>query len=269
MDVNGLIAHWPVGSAAVAVVTPDGVVEAVNTGTSYPWASVTKIVSALTFLDAVGEGELGLDEPAGPPGSTVRHLLSHTSGLPFEAGGPGAAVGSRRLYSNEGFDVLAGLLTERTGQSFEEAARERILEPLGMTHSSIRGSAAKDGAGPVADLAVLAGELLSPQLLDPETVRAASTISFPGLDGILPGFGRQSPNDWGLGFEIRDHKSPHWTSERNSPATFGHFGQSGSFLWVDPIARVACVSLCDRAFGPWAAKAWPVLSTAVLQTYGS
>lgn len=263
------MAEWPVGSAAVVVVTPAGVVEALNDTVVHPWASVTKLVAALTFLDAVGEGELDLDEPAGPAGSTVRHLLAHTSGLPFEADGPGAAVGARRLYSNVGFDVLAALLTSRTGESFGEAARTRILEPLEMTGSSIDGSAAKDGRGPAADLAILAGEMLQPRILDPETVRLGSTLAFPGLAGILPGFGRQSPNDWGLGFEIRDHKLPHWTGTRNSPATFGHFGQSGSFLWVDPVASVACVSLSDRAFGPWAAQAWPVLSDAVLEAYGS
>jgi hypothetical protein len=48
--------------------------------------------------------------------------------------------------------------------------------------------------------------------------------------GVVPGFGRQSRSDWGLGFEIRDRKAPHWTGQRNSPPTFGHFGRSGSFL---------------------------------------
>jgi CubicO group peptidase (beta-lactamase class C family) len=86
---------------------------------------------------------------------------------------------------------------------------------------------------------------------------------------VLPGFGRQQDNDWGLGCEIRDHKSPHWTSPDNSERTFGHFGQSGSFLWVDPAADLACVSLADTAFGPWAADVWPRLSTAVLQQHGS
>ena len=59
-------------------------------------------------------------------------------------------------------------------------------------------------------------------------------MQFPGLVGVLPGFGRMDPNDWGLGFELRDAKSPHWTGARNSPRTFGHFGGSGTFLWVDP-----------------------------------
>jgi CubicO group peptidase (beta-lactamase class C family) len=72
------------------------------------------------------------------------------------------------------------------------------------------------------------------------------------------------PNDWGLTFELRDAKSPHWTGTRNSGLTFGHFGASGTFLWVDPDAAAACAVLTDRPFGAWAKEAWPVLSDAVL-----
>jgi CubicO group peptidase (beta-lactamase class C family) len=84
---------------------------------------------------------------------------------------------------------------------------------------------------------------------------------------VLPGFGRQNPNDWGLGCEIRDHKRPHWTAAGNSPRTFGHFGQSGSFLWVDPDAGIGCASLADRPFGEWASGLWPRLSERVLAAY--
>jgi CubicO group peptidase (beta-lactamase class C family) len=89
-------------------------------------------------------------------------------------------------------------------------------------------------------------------------------VHFPGLAGVLPGFQRFDPCDWGLGVEIRGSKQPHWTGPANSPATFGHFGRSGSFLWVDPVAGRACVGLADRPFGPWAARAWPVLADAVV-----
>ena len=81
---------------------------------------------------------------------------------------------------------------------------------------------------------------------------------------MLPGLGRMEPNDWGLTFELRDAKSPHWTGHRNSGQTFGHFGASGTFLWVDPAAGLACGVLTDRRFGDWAKQAWPALSDAVL-----
>ena len=89
-------------------------------------------------------------------------------------------------------------------------------------------------------------------------------MQFPGLGGILPGFGRQTPNDWGLGLEMRDAKAPHWTGSRNAPETIGHFGRSGTFLWVDPVAGIALGCLTDLAFGQWAVEAWPPFADAVL-----
>ena len=89
-------------------------------------------------------------------------------------------------------------------------------------------------------------------------------MQFPGIKGVLPGFGRMEPNDWGVGFELRDAKSPHWTGARNSPRTFGHFGRTGSFLWVDPERGLALACLTDLAFGDWARDAWPRLADAVL-----
>ena len=109
-----------------------------------------------------------------------------------------------------------------------------------------------------------AAELLAPTLISVDTLRAATTVQFPELDGVLPGVGRFRPLDWGLGFEIRDGKAPHWTGRTNSAETFGHFGGTGTFLWVDPVAAVAGVGLTDRDFGPWALDAWPALSDAAL-----
>jgi CubicO group peptidase (beta-lactamase class C family) len=52
--------------------------------------------------------------------------------------------------------------------------------------------------------------------------------------------------------------------ERASRSTFGHFGGTGTFLWVDPVANVACLALTDREFGPWALEAWPAFGADVL-----
>ena len=83
---------------------------------------------------------------------------------------------------------------------------------------------------------------------------------------MLPGLGRMEPYDWGLTFELRDAKSPHWTGLHNSERTFGHFGASGTFLWVDPDAGLACGVLTDQPFGDWAREAWPAFSDAVLKS---
>ena len=90
-------------------------------------------------------------------------------------------------------------------------------------------------------------------------------MQFPGLGGVRPDVGRFDPNDWGLGVELRDAKQPHWTGRANSERTFGHFGGSGAFLWVDPDAGIACACLTDRPFDKWALEAWPPFSDAILE----
>jgi CubicO group peptidase (beta-lactamase class C family) len=126
------------------------------------------------------------------------------------------------------------------------------------------GSAAAGAVSTCADMARFAAELQAPQLLAPAILAEAIQVAYTGLDGVLPGYGMQRPNDWGLGVELKGHKSPHWTGSRNSPGTFGHFGQSGTFLWVDPAAGLACIALTDRDFGPWAREAWPPFTDGVL-----
>ena len=228
------------------------------------WASVTKLVTALAVLVAVEEETVDLDEPAGPPGATVRHLLAHASGLAFDEDTVLAPPGEKRIYSNVGFEALGALLADRAGMPFADYVSEGVLRPLSMTGTRLEGSPAAGLTGPLDDLARLAAELLSPSLVAPRTLREATTVAFPDLAGVLPGFGRHDPLDWGLGFEVRGGKWPHWTGRRNSPATFGHFGASGSFLWVDPEADLACAVLTGTDFEAWCREAWPALSDAVL-----
>ncbi|MFC9326673.1 serine hydrolase domain-containing protein [Kitasatospora sp. NPDC057015] len=268
-----MIEDWPVANAATAVVRgTDGALLGSDGPQEHPFplASVTKPLSAYAALVAVEEGVFELDDPAGPEGSTVRHLLAHTSGLAFDEHRTMAAPGTRRLYSNAGFDVLAETLAKASGIPFAQYVAEAVLEPLGMRATYLdtahRSPAGAGGVSTVADLTRFAAELQAPRLLDPSTVEEATRfVAFPGLSGVLPGFGHRKPNDWGLGFEIRGDKAPHWTGTSSSPATFGHFGQSGTFLWVDPTAGVACIALTDRDFGPWAAEAWPAFTDAVLE----
>ncbi|HVB94204.1 MAG TPA: serine hydrolase domain-containing protein [Acidimicrobiales bacterium] len=295
MGVLDLVTSWAVDAASVGVVRFGPVdvgttspaaetVEVVGSRTrSFPWASVTKPVTALAVLVAVEEGTLSLDLPMGPPGSTIRHLLAHASGLaPDPAPGLQAQLaepGARRIYSNLGYEVLAEAIAEHSGMSFLDYASEAVLAPLGMSDTvfdpghSDSGPASSGAAtglrGPLEDLLAVAAEWAVPTLVGPETHALATSVAFPGLSGVLPGFGRFDPCDWGLGVEIRGHKWPHWTGASNSPATFGHFGRSGSFVWIDPEAGVGCAGLSDRAFGPWAAAAWPILADAILEELGT
>jgi CubicO group peptidase (beta-lactamase class C family) len=258
---------WPVNVAAVGVTSPTATLATTGPADKpLPLASVSKLLTAMAVLVAVEEETLSLDDPAGPEGSTVAHLLAHASGLGLD----GARItlpGRKRIYSNTGFELLGGLVEARSGMTFEAYATEAVLAPLGMADTRAAGSPAWGASGSAADLLALGRELLAPRVLSPAMLARASQVAFPGLDGIVPGFGRQEPNDWGLGFEIRAGKDPHWTGSRNSPRTFGHFGRSGTFLWVDPDAGLACACVTDRDFGPWAKEAWPALSDAVLVSF--
>lgn len=264
-DALALIDDWDVPSAAVVVCGPDGQLASRGaTDLVGPVASVTKPVAALAMWVAVEEEAIALDEPAGPPGSTVRHLLAHTSGLAFDRDAVLAPPGTRRIYSNVGFDVLGALVAERAGMAFDRYLHEAVLAPLDMTATALDGSPAKDLRSTVDDLARVAQELLRPTLVAPQTLAAATSVVFPGLAGVLPGIGSFDPLDWGLGVEIRGTKQPHWSGSATSPSTFGHFGAAGSFLWVDPVRAVACVSLSGRDFDTWTMRAWPALSNAVI-----
>jgi CubicO group peptidase (beta-lactamase class C family) len=261
-----LIETWPVPHAAAAVVRRDGSPAGTHgpLDRPFPLASVTKPLTAYAALVAYEEGVYELDDPAGPEGSTMRHLLSHSSGLAFDEPRVMAAPGTRRLYSNAGFDALADHIAKAAEMPFAEYLRQAVLEPLGMAATSLTGSPAAGGVATAGDLAAFAAELQAPRLIHPSTLAEATSVVFPGLKGVLPGYGHQSPNDWGLGFELRDSKSPHWTGSSSSPRTYGHFGQSGTFLWVDPEAGAALVVLTDRDFGEWAQPLWPALTDAVL-----
>jgi CubicO group peptidase (beta-lactamase class C family) len=264
VEVLRQVDDWPAQTTAVGVLRGGDVVATHGPRDGrFRWASVTKLATALAVLVSAEEGVLDLDQPAGPPGSTVRHLLAHASGLPFEGDVPIARVGERRIYSNGGFEALAEELARAAEMPFGDYLRAAVLEPLGLG-AELRGSPASGLHGTLDDLLRLGAELQRPTLVAPETLTEATTVQFPGLVGVLPDVGRMDPNDWGLGFELRDAKSPHWTGTRNSPSTFGHFGGSGSFLWIDPDAAVALASLGDLDFGPWALEAWPRLSDEVL-----
>ena len=261
--------EWPAENVAVGVVSGDGVVATHGPlDREFSWASVTKPVTALAALVAAEEGTIDLDEPAGPPGSTVRHLLSHASGLPFEGREPIAKPGTRRIYSNTGFEVLAELLEERAEMGFEGYLRQAVLDPLGM-RAELRGSPASAMSGSLDDLLRLPAECLAPTVVAAETLAEATSVQFPGLAGVIPGMGRFDPNDWGLGFELRDRKPGHWSGTLASERTFGHWGGAGTFLWVDPERTVGVGCLTDLDFGEWALEAWPRLSDAVVAELGA
>jgi CubicO group peptidase (beta-lactamase class C family) len=266
---------WPVNHGGAAVVTPGGEPtwwwrEGTGEGFRTPLASVTKLLTAMATLAAVERGHLDLDEPVDEQGATVRHLLAHAAGWPQEAGARRRAVGERRVYSNVGFRLLGELVAEAVGTSFEGWVAAQVTGPLGMASTGFDPAAtaaadpAAGAAGTLPDLVRLARCLLDhgAPVLGEELFTEATTVQFPGLAGLVPGVGRFDPNDWGLGFELHDGKRPHWMGERRSPGSFGHFGASGCFLWVDPAVPLAAAAVSDRGVddGRWAMATWPAWS---------
>lgn len=135
-------------------------------------ASVSKNFTAAGVLLLCQQGRLGLDDELNNylpgfayPGVTARQLLNHTSGVPdvymdiaeaqAEAYGPlltiNEVVGmfcdrphpqtlpplTEYSYSNSGYVLLAGLIEQASGMSFEDFMRTELFEPLGMQHTRV------------------------------------------------------------------------------------------------------------------------------------
>jgi CubicO group peptidase (beta-lactamase class C family) len=259
------IDEWGADHAAAAVVGPGGILASHgDPAHDFRWASVSKLAIGLAVLIAVERGLLSLDEPAGPPGSTIRHLLAHASGLPREGGSVVAQPGRKRSYSSPAFDALGARVAERAGRPFDAVMTDWVLAPLGMNGTVLVERPSEGLRGPLVDLAAFVRELLRPTLVEAATMAEATAVAFPGLAGVVPAVGRFDPCDWGLAFELHDDKAAHWMGEHNSPETFGHFGGAGTFLWIDPRAQLGVAVLTDREFGGWALAAWPTFSDDVL-----
>jgi CubicO group peptidase (beta-lactamase class C family) len=262
------VASWPVPNASAAIIGFDGAVE--TTGDArriYRLASLAKVITTWAVLVAVEEGSITLDTPLGQPGCTLRHLLSHAGGYPFDGDAPLVTPGTRRIYSNTGIELAAASVEQATGIPFADYLDEAILQPLGMDSTTLRGSPAHAIWSTLGDVITFLSEVIHPTLLDPATVASATTPQFPDIAGKVPGVGSFSTCPWGLGVEIHGTKHPHWMGATNSPAAFGHFGGAGTMMWVDPPHRAALVALTDKPFDDWAATAlqvWPALSDAVV-----
>lgn len=259
---------------------------------SFKWMSVTKVLVSTAFwvqsLPQLDGQILPLDtsvpSPA-PPGVTLRDLLAHCSGLPFDNPHPdgvqdsknqlGMRLGitspqaatiapfTKRIYSNYGFEVAASFAATKLAMPWTQWVARTILHPLGMSDTKLVGSPAWGATSPINDLAKLAAELLNPTRtpLSSSDIAGFARPVHPGLRGMLPGYGHHRDNLWGTGVEIHGHKTPHYLPPEFPSEVFGHFGQSGSFIWVDLGAGVAGVFLGGQNFGSIHKSLWPQLNT--------
>ena len=223
------------------------------------WTSVTKLATAVAVLVAAEEGIVDLDEPAGPPGSTLRHLLAHASGLPFEGDAADRAAGRAADLLEHGLRARRGArrasaprcrsprTSSTCGASRSRARRRRASRRRSRRCSSSRAScSSRRGSRPRR----------SPR-------RPPS--QFPGLEGVLPGFGRVAAERLGARLRAAGREAPALDGRRATRRRrSGTSAASGTFLWVDPEARLALACLTDLDFGRWAKEAWPRLADAVL-----
>jgi CubicO group peptidase (beta-lactamase class C family) len=260
--------NWPVPHVSAAILRSGVVVTTVGDPERVQrLASLSKPMAAWATLIAVEEGVIALDQPVGQPGCTLRHLLAHAGGYGFDGDEPIARPESTRMYSNTGIGLVARAVEDATGMTFADYLHEAVFDPLEMHASALRGPAAHGVRSDLADTCRFIGEVMRPTLIDTETAAEAKRIHYPALAGIVPGVGRYEQCPWGLGFEVRGGKMPHWTGTRNSPRTYGHFGGSGTMFWIDPDLDLAVVALADRDFDEWASAAiaaWSELSDAVI-----
>ena len=117
--------------------------------------SISKSMAALAVLRLVDEGRLSLADDVrshlpeirvveGKP-FTIRHLLTHSSGLPTDPppgprGGDGSfwqgfAPGTQFSYSNVGYRLIGLIVAKARGRSYTEALEQDVLRPLGMAEA--------------------------------------------------------------------------------------------------------------------------------------
>ncbi len=273
MTALDLTSHWPVPHVSAAVLVGGTVVATIgDVDRVQRLASVSKPMAAWAILVACEEGVVALDQPVGQPGCTLRHLLAHAGGYPFDGDEAIARPEATRIYSNTGFSLAAQAVEHATDMTFADYLHEAVFDPLGMTASVLRGSAAHGVRSNLADTCRFVAEVMRPNLIHASTADDAKRIHYPTLAGIVPGVGRYEQCPWGLGFEVRGTKQPHWTGTANSTRTFGHFGGSGTMFWIDPDRDLALVALADRNFDEWSSAAiesWVALSDAVIAEHAA
>ncbi len=238
---------WVRPASSTATATP---------GRRFALASVTKPLVARAAQVAIEEGAFELDTPAGPPGSTVRHLLAHTAGYAMTSAKVIAAPGTRRIYSNHGFAVLAEVaragighrvrhLPDRVGlrAARDDRHRRSTAEPRPPGTARRRRSTIWWHSPATC--------WRRRRCPDRCTTRRRPCSS-RGSTACCPASGCSGPTTGGWASRSATANRRTGRGRRTRRRTYGHFGQSGTFLWVDPDAELALVVLTDRKFGEWA-----------------
>ena len=260
---------------AVHVIGPDNSAKTYGLAKErYKWASVSKLLAMHVFADAIVSGFISLDDQIDHPNIdnsvTLADLLSHSSGIKPELESPIEPC-TKRIYSNIAFDIAEQHLIKKLGPGFEGQSVGSLFND-GFKHdlnSSIEfsGSCAFTANGTFDDLILFLNEIRNPKLIDPSIFSLLTSPHNDGLPGILPGWGHQENNTWGIGYEIKGNKDPHWMGSLASEKSYGHFGMAGTFIFHDPVNNISVALQSAKDFGPWAKHIWPPLCKEIYNLF--
>ena len=248
-------------------------------------ASVSKPVTAAAVMMLVETGKIGINQPVqkylpefkgeGCEKILVRHLLTHTSGLPHRSEAPLLEVGQTGVrpepgremaYSNVAYDLLGEIVQRVSGQSFNDFMRQSIFEPLGMKDATfihpgkVRERCIRPRAGTTydwpdevngktipsstlwataMDMAIFAQTFLNGGIYGDFRLLSPATVAAMTRNQI-PGIPREmirgiTSPPCGFGWFMLDEVRFPNFPCLWSPQSYGHAGGSGAFLWVDPI----------------------------------
>lgn len=289
-------------------------VEPMTLDTIFDMASLTKVMATTTaVMMLVEDGKIRLNDSVasfipdfakyGKGRVTVRHLMTHMSGLrpDVDLGDPWvgydagielateevltAVPGSRFVYSDIGFFLLAEIVARVSGQPFEAFVASRLFDPLGMHDTMFKPSAALRGRIAPTEVCTPYGwpcagpgaEMLRGTVHDPTSRRMGGVAGHAGLfstaddtarfarmllrGGELDGVRILSPltvarmtspstpvdesNVRGLGWDIDSAFSSN-RGELLPTGSFGHTGFTGTSIWVDPATQVFVVFMSNR-----------------------
>jgi CubicO group peptidase (beta-lactamase class C family) len=286
-------------------------------------ASIAKPIVAMGTLLLLERGQIRLDDRvhehvpqfggAGRYGIAIRHLLTHTSGLPDmppnnralrEAHAPFAKFieeictlkpsflpGKGVRYQSTGFALLGEIISRVSGRDYKQFLREELFEPLGM-HDTSLGTPEEWYSGPASkasrfadlratkgeagaaewgwnsrywrgfgspwggvmstagDLAKFAEMLLAGgkaggrQLLSPAVIEAAARNQLAAMPDVPEEDRRCRP--WGLGWRLNWPGHPDTFGDLLGPNVYGHWGATGTLLWIDPDSDAYAVVLTNE-----------------------
>lgn len=182
-----------------------------KTSTLFELASATKPFTAIAILQLQEQGALELDDPIadhlpGVPSScreiTIRHLVTHKSGIPPDSygqvsddmaatissmleRGPKTRPGEQRAYWNQGYALLSEIIARTSGQSYTEYCKEHIFAPYGMTDTRFTG----DSPPTEVSVAVSAASRMGPARTALDHPYGSYGMQYRGMGGMVTNVG--------------------------------------------------------------------------------